>query len=248
MLQITNLSVAHNEQRIVSNISMMAAPGSVHAIMGPNGSGKSTFALTLMGHPQYTIQSGQIIYNGENITAMPPHERAKKGIFLSFQNPLSIPGVSLATMLKEAHQAVTGIVLDIASFREQLYAAMDLLQISHSFADRALNEGCSGGERKRLEMLQLLMLKPSLVILDEIDSGLDVDALQQVTHALNIIRIAFPSMSIIMITHYNRILQYITPDCVHILAEGRIVESGDHRLAHHIEEHGYSSFVKTLDK
>lgn len=239
MLQVTNLCVAHNEQIILHDISLTIEPGSVHAVMGPNGSGKSTFAVALMGHSQYAIKHGSIIYNGEDITAFSPHMRAKKGIFLSFQHPLAIPGVSLATMLKEAHQAVIGIAQDVAAFREQLYAAMDLLQIPHAFADRAINEGCSGGERKRLEMLQLLVLKPSLVILDEIDSGLDVDALQLVTQALMTVRVHNPSMSVIMITHYNRIVQHIAPDTVHILSAGRIVESGDRTLADTIEQHGY---------
>jgi Fe-S cluster assembly ATP-binding protein len=170
---------------------------------------------------------------------MSPHLRAKKGFFLSFQHPLAIPGVSLATMLKEAQQAVTGVTLDVITFRTQLLAAMDLLQIPHAFADRPINEGCSGGERKKIELLQLLILKPSLVILDEIDSGLDVDALQLVAKALMTVREQNPAMSILMITHYNRITQYITPDAVHMLVDGRIVESGDRRLVDTIEQYGY---------
>jgi Fe-S cluster assembly ATP-binding protein len=245
MLQVTNLCVAHNEQIILHDISLIIKPGAVHAVMGPNGSGKSTFAVTLMGHPLYSVKYGSIIYNGEDITAFSPHMRAKKGIFLSFQHPLAIPGVSLATMLKEAHQAVTGIALDVTAFRELLYASMDLLELSHAFADRAINEGCSGGERKRLEMLQLLVLKPSLAILDEIDSGLDVDALQLVAQALMTVRAHNPSMSIIMITHYNRIVQHIAPDAVHILSAGRIMKSGERTLADTIEQHGYSILAKT---
>jgi Fe-S cluster assembly ATP-binding protein len=244
MLQVHNLRVAHNEQIILHDISLTVKPGSIHALMGPNGSGKSTFAATLMGHPHYAVKHGSFIYNGEDITALPSHLRAKKGIFLSFQHPLAIPGVTLATMLKEAHYALTGASLDVTAFRAQLYAAMDLLQIPHVFADRAINEGCSGGERKRLEMLQLLILKPSLVILDEIDSGLDVDALQLVAQALMTVRAENPSMSMIMITHYNRIIQYIVPDAVHMLVDGRIVQSGDHTLVDIIEQHGYSDFAK----
>lgn len=240
MLQVTNLCVTHNGHIILHDISITIEPGSIHAIMGPNGGGKSTFALTLMGHPHYAIKHGSIIYNGQNITAELPHVRAKSGIFLSFQHPYAIPGVSVATLLKEALHAITGQTMEIAAFREQLYAAMDALNIPHSFADRPLNEGCSGGERKRLEMLQLMMLKPSLVILDEIDSGLDVDALQLVAKALMTVRAAHPSMSILMITHYNRIMQYIKPDWVHILSEGRIIESGDHTLVQAIEQHGYA--------
>lgn len=242
MLQITNLSVAHNEQIILHDVSLTIAPGSIHALMGPNGSGKSTLAVSLMGHPHYTITHGSIIYNGEDITNLPPHIRAKKGIFLSFQHPYAIPGVSVATVLKEAHHAITGQTLEVVVFRQQLFAAMDLLQIPHSFADRAINEGCSGGERKRLEMLQLLILKPSLVILDEIDSGLDVDALHLVVKALDVVRTENHSMSILMITHYNRIVQYIKPDLVHILSEGRIIESGDHALADAIERHGFNDY------
>lgn len=239
MLQITNLSVAHNEQLILHDISITIEPGSIHALMGPNGGGKSTLAVTLMGHPHYTIKQGSILYNGNDITAEPPHVRAKKGIFLSFQNPYTIPGVSVATLLKEAHQALTGQAMEVVAFREQLYAAMDLLKIPYSFADRALNDGCSGGERKRLEMLQLIILKPSFVILDELDSGLDIDALQLVCEALAMVRTHNPSMSILMITHYNRIMQYIKPDVVHILSAGRITQSGDHTLVETIEQHGY---------
>ncbi len=241
MLQVTNLCVTHNEQIILHDISLTVQPGSIHAIMGPNGSGKSTFAIALMGHPLYAEKHGSIIYNGEYITALSPHLRAKKGIFLSFQHPIAIPGVTLATMLKEAQQAITGIALEVIAFRTQLYAAMDLLDIPHAFADRPINEGCSGGERKRLEMLQLLILKPSLVILDEIDSGLDVDALQLVAKALMTVHAANPSMSILMITHYNRIIQYIAPDAVHMLVDGRIVQSGDRTLVDTIEQRGYSS-------
>ncbi len=242
MLQVNNLCVVHNDQIILHDVSITIESGSIHAIMGPNGSGKSTFALTLMGHPQYSMNHGSIIYRGEDITAIPAHIRAQKGIFLSFQNPLAIPGVTLATMLKEAQQAITGIAIEVPVFRERLYAAMDVLKIPHSFADRALNEGCSGGERKRLEMLQLLILKPSIVILDEIDSGLDVDALQLVAQALMTVRAINPAMSILMITHYNRIMQYIKPDQVSILAGGRIVKSGDHTLVDMIEHHGYNGY------
>ena len=241
MLQVTNLCVAHNEQIILHDISLTVQPGSIHALMGPNGSGKSTLAVTLMGHPHYAIKHGSIIYNDQDITAESPHARAKKGIFLSFQNPLAIPGVSVATLLKEAHQALAGQAMEVAAFREQLYAAMDALKIPHTFADRPINEGCSGGERKRLEMLQLMILKPSLVILDEIDSGLDIDALQLVCETLSMVRAHNPSMSILMITHYNRIMQYIKPDAVHILSAGRIMQSGDHTLVDVIEQHGYSS-------
>lgn len=240
MLQITNLCIAHNEQIILHDISLVVRPGSIHAVMGPNGSGKSTLAVTLMGHPQYAVKHGSILYHGEDVISMSPHLRAKKGIFLSFQHPLAIPGVTLATMLKEAQQAITGVPLDVSAFRTQLSAAMDLLHIPHTFADRPINEGCSGGERKLLEMLQLLILKPSLVILDEIDSGLDVDALQLVAKALMAVRAENPAMSILMITHYNRIVQYIAPDAVHVLVDGRIVQSGDRTLVDTIEQFGYS--------
>jgi len=240
MLQITNLSVAHNEQLILHDISITIDPGSIHALMGPNGGGKSTLAATLMGHPLYTIKHGSIIYNGTDITTEPSHVRAKKGIFLSFQHPYAIPGVSVATLLKEAHQALSGQQMEVQAFREQLYAAMDALKIPHAFADRAINDGCSGGERKRLEMLQLMILKPSLVILDELDSGLDIDALQLVCEALATVRTHNPSMSILMITHYNRIMEYIKPHAVHILSAGRIIESGDHTLVETIELHGYT--------
>lgn len=242
-LHIENLYVSIGDtQHVIKNLSLQVLPGTVHVIMGSNGSGKSTLAYTLMGHPAYTIDQGQIFYNGQSITSLTPDKRAKLGIFLAFQHPYALPGVIVFTFLKEAHQAVTGIVMGIAQFQELLYAAMHLLSIDTAFASRSLNEGFSGGEKKRFEMLQLLLLKPSLVILDELDSGLDIDALKIVTHGLCRARQENPSMSIIIITHYQKILTHLAPDFVHVLHDGAIVKTGPATLADEIEDKGYDGY------
>lgn len=242
MLLIKNLSVAlKSGQQIIKNLFLEVAPGTVHAIMGSNGSGKSTLAYTLMGHPNYTIIDGLIMYKDQDVAQLSPDKRAKLGIFLAFQHPFEIPGVTVLSFLKSAHQAVTGIQLGVKEFQLLLLDAMELLHIDPLFAHRALNVGFSGGEKKRLEMLQLLILKPSLVILDEIDSGLDIDALKVVAQGLHHLKNQNPDVSIIMITHYPRMLNYLKPDYVHIMHQGTIIKSGDLSLVSEIEDKGYDA-------
>jgi Fe-S cluster assembly ATP-binding protein len=243
LLQINNLSIYLQEQHIVNNFSLPVAPGTVHALMGPNGSGKSTLAHTLMGHPHYTVTAGQILLNGEDITNLPIHKRAQLGVFLAFQHPLEIPGVTVAMLLKQAHQAVTGTALSVKDFNALLTANLELLEMSPSVAHRAVNEGFSGGEKKKLEVLQLLILQPKLVILDEIDSGLDVDALRIVANALMHAKAQRPDMCLLIITHYARILHYLKPDFVHIMRQGQLVATGTAELAQEIERNGYDNYT-----
>lgn len=238
-LNITNLSVVFDQQSILRNISLTVVPGTIHALMGQNGSGKSTLAHTLMGHPQYTITAGQITFAGECINDVPMHKRAQQGIFLAFQHPLEIPGVTVATLLKQAHQAVTGLALSVKEFNTLLADTMELLEMDPALAHRAVNEGFSGGEKKRLEVLQLMILQPRLVMLDELDSGLDVDALKVVARGIAHLKARNPDMAILIITHYARILEYLRPDFVHIMHQGKLVKTGDATLAQQIEHYGY---------
>jgi len=215
----------------------------VHAIMGPNGTGKSTLAYTLMGHPSYEVTGGEVCYKGQNILDLEPDERSRLGIFLAFQYPVAIPGVTVANFLRTAvnsrrraaNAADKGI--PIPEFRKLLKEKMELLKMDTSFAGRYLNDGFSGGEKKRAEILQMAMLKPEITILDETDSGLDIDALRIVSEGVNALR--SQELGVLVITHYQRILNYIKPDYVHIMMGGRIVESGGPELALHLEEHGY---------
>ena len=242
MFLIKNLSVSIDDQPIINDLNLQVAPGTIHAIMGPNGSGKSTLAYTLAGHPNYKIERGSIVFNNQNVTKLPPDKRAQAGLFLAFQHPCEIPGVTVSNFLKEAYAAITTTQISVEEFHQLLQKKMKLLNIDPSFAYRNLNDGFSGGEKKRLEMLQLLVLKPKLAILDEIDSGLDIDALKIVAQGLTQARRENPSMSVIIITHYQRILNYIKPDFVHILMNGNIVQSGDATLAHSLEQRGYQQF------
>ncbi len=242
LLRIINLNVSIEDEVILNDVNLAIAQGSVHALMGPNGSGKSTLAYTLAGHPRYTVTSGSVTLSEQDIVQLSPDKRAKLGLFLAFQQPYEIPGLSVFTFLKEAHQAITGNSLSVKEFQDLLQAHMKLLQFDSSFMYRNLNEGFSGGEKKRLEVLQMLVLQPTLVILDEIDSGLDIDALNIVGQAIGYARKENPALSVILITHYQRILHYIQPDYVHVLCNGTIVQSGDYTLAHEIEQKGYNDF------
>jgi Fe-S cluster assembly ATP-binding protein len=243
MLKISGLSVTVGQKPILNNLNLVIEPGTVHALMGPNGSGKSTLAYTLMGHPQYQITAGGIEVCDEDITTLSPEKRAQKGIFLAFQMPVEIPGVTIATFLKEAHRAVTGLQLSVAEFNVLLQEKMALLQIDPGWAYRNLNEGFSGGEKKRLEMLQMLVLNPSIIIVDEIDSGLDIDALKIVAQAIAHMRASNPSVCILIITHYQRLLDHLIPDQVHIVAHGAIVQSGTAALAQALEHKGYDGII-----
>ncbi len=242
-LEIRNLHVTVEGQEILKGVNLTIKQGEIHALMGPNGSGKSTLASTLMGHPSYEVTSGQIIFDGVDLLELEADERSRMGLFLAFQYPVAIPGVTLANFLRQAINARRKAAdpedkgMPIPEFRRLLKAKMDLLQMDHSFAGRYLNEGFSGGEKKRAEILQLATLEPKIAVLDETDSGLDIDALRVVSEGVN--RLYGPELGVLVITHYQRILNYIKPQFVHIMMDGRIVESGGPELALHLEEHGY---------
>ncbi len=242
VLQINNISVSVNDKPVLYDINLNVDSGAIHAIMGPNGSGKSSLAHALMGYPSYTITSGSILLNDSDLSIAHVHERAKSGLFLSFQHPCEIPGVSVASFLKEAFMAVTGKHISVADFQHLLLQYCEKLLIAPAFISRGLNDGFSGGEKKKLELLQLLVLQPKVAILDEIDSGLDIDALKIVAAGIALARQENPAMSIILITHYQRILDYITPDYVHVICDGRIVASGDAHVAQELEQKGYDGF------
>lgn len=242
-LEIRNLHAAIDGKEILKGVDLTIKQGEIHALMGPNGTGKSTLAYILMGHPSYEATEGQVFFKGQNILELEPDERSRLGIFLAFQYPTAIPGVSVANFLRTAinarRKAENGDDkgISIPEFRRLLKEKMDLLKMDHSFAGRYLNEGFSGGEKKRAEILQLATLQPEIAILDETDSGLDIDALRIVADGVNALH--GPNLGVLVITHYQRILNYIKPDFVHIMLDGRIVESGGPDLALHLEEHGY---------
>ncbi|HEY5893399.1 MAG TPA: Fe-S cluster assembly ATPase SufC [Chthoniobacterales bacterium] len=238
-LRIDNLHVSIGDIEIIRGLSLELPKGEVHAIMGPNGSGKSTLAKVLAGHPDYTVTSGDILLKGESILEMEPDERSRAGFFLAFQYPYEIPGVSNANFLRAALQArlPEGEELDAMDYYKRLYAKMDLLEMDRKFTARAVNEGFSGGEKKRNEILQMAMLEPEFAVLDETDSGLDIDALRIVSKGVNAMR--GPDRSILLITHYQRLLNYITPDVVHVMVKGKIVKTGGRELALQLEEQGY---------
>lgn len=230
--------------RILHGIDLEIAPGEIHAVMGPNGSGKSTMASVIAGSPSYVVDEGQVVLKGEDITEASPDERARKGVFLSFQYPTPIPGVTMVNLLREAMKARRGQEVPAREFLDELRATLARLKMSEEMARRYVNEGFSGGEKKRAEILQMGMLKPELAILDETDSGLDVDALRTVAEGVQALRT--PEMGVLIITHYERILNYIQPDKVHILVRGRIVKTGDFSLAKEIEASGYDPILKEL--
>ena len=240
MLEIKNLHAEVDGVEILKGVDLKINPGEVHAIMGPNGSGKSTLANVVMGNPVYEISKGNIIFEGEDITEEPVDNRAKLGMFLAFQYPESIPGVTIVNMLKTALTNIEETEYTTLELRLKVAESMEQLGLSADFADRYLNEGFSGGERKRNEILQLAVLDPKLAILDETDSGLDVDALRVVTEGIN--KFKNKNNSFLIITHYQKLLDYINPDYVHVMRSGKIVKSGDISLAEEIEETGYQNF------
>lgn len=248
MLKINHLNVSINEQPILKGINLSIKPGEVHAIMGPNGSGKSTLSKVLAGHPAYTVTSGDIAYLGKDLLPLAPEERAQAGIFMSFQYPVEIPGVTNINFLKasvnEVRKGQGKNPLDAIEFLSFIREKCQLLDMDESFLYRSINEGFSGGEKKRNEILQMVALEPKLAILDETDSGLDIDALRVISQGVNAMR--SPERAIILVTHYQRLLDYIEPDYIHVLANGRIVKSGDKSLALELEDKGYSWLEETV--
>ncbi len=238
-LEIHDLRATIAEQEIIRGLSLTVPKGEVHAIMGPNGSGKSTLAKVLAGHPDYQVTGGSVTMDGEDLLALAPDERARKGLFMAFQYPNEIPGVTIANFLRAAVQArlPEGEELEATDYYAKLYEKMDLLEMDRSFTSRSVNEGFSGGEKKRNEILQLALLEPKYAVLDETDSGLDIDALKVVSKGVNSLR--GPKIGVLLITHYQRLLDYIVPDHVHVMVQGRIVRSGGKDLALELEEKGY---------
>ena len=241
-LEVKDLHVSIDGKPILKGVSLKVELGKVYALMGPNGSGKSTLSQVLMGSPKYAVDRGKILLDGEDITEATPTKRAKLGLFLSFQYPAEVSGVTLSNFLRVAYNAVKNEKMDVVSFHKFLKSKMEELHMDPSFSKRYLNEGFSGGEKKRAEVLQMSVLDPKYAILDECDSGLDVNSIKIVGEGID--RMKGPKRGILLITHYSRILKYITPDVVHIMINGRIVKSGGKELAEEIEENGFNAFLK----
>lgn len=240
-LEINDLHVSFNGKQILSGISLVVNPGEVHALMGPNGSGKSTLSSVLAGHPGYAVENGDIFVDGKSVLSMVPSDRAKLGLFLSFQNPIEVQGVSVSKLLFHALKAKDAKI-SLVDFKKRLSECASMLGVSKDALDRDVNVGFSGGEKKRLEVLQLLLLRPKFAVLDELDSGLDVDSMNLLASAVGSLR--SPDFSALVITHYPRILGVLKPDFVHVLSKGKIVASGSKELAHDIEQKGYGLMVK----
>ncbi|HLO02054.1 MAG TPA: Fe-S cluster assembly ATPase SufC [Symbiobacteriaceae bacterium] len=243
-LTVENLHVNIGDKEILKGLNLNVKPGEIHAIMGPNGAGKTTLGFSLMGHPRYEVTEGAVTLGEENLFDLEVSERAKAGLFLAFQYPFEVAGVTVANFLRQAVSAVRGEEVSVWDFQEELAEGMDLLEMKESFAARYLNEGFSGGEKKRNEMLQMYLLKPKFAILDETDSGLDIDALKVVSKAVNALR--GPEFGAVIITHYHRILDHISPDVVHVMMDGRIVKTGGPELAMEIEKRGYDWIKEEL--
>lgn len=244
LLRIENLHASAEGAAILKGVDLVVNEGEIHALMGPNGSGKSTLANVLMGHPSYKVTEGQVFYKGQDISNLSATRRGEMGMFLAFQHPEEIPGVSVVQFLRQALSNRTGINLTVLELRLKVMDAMKELGMESSFADRYLNEGFSGGERKRNEVLQMAVLEPDLAIMDETDSGLDIDALRTVAEGVN--KLTNSERGFLIITHYQRLLDYVTPDVVHIFMDGRILESGGPDVAKKLEEEGYDSFRSAL--
>ncbi len=241
ILEIKDLHVNVEDKEILHGVNLEIGKDEVHVLMGPNGTGKSTLGYAITGHPRYTTTSGSIIFDGEDITEMPVNERAKKGIFLSFQSPLEVPGVTLSAFIRSALEQKTGNRIRLWNFKKKLAETMELLSMDESYAERDLNVGFSGGEKKKAEILQMLMLEPKLAILDETDSGLDVDAVRTVSKGIQIYKERCKG-SLLIITHSTRILESLNVDVTHVMDEGKIVKNGDASLVDHINEKGFEEF------
>jgi Fe-S cluster assembly ATP-binding protein len=244
LLQVKDLHVSVEDKEILKGVNLTINAGEIHAIMGRNGSGKSTLSYTLMGHPRYKVTSGEMLYKGEEINEMTPDARAKAGIGLAFQYPVAVPGVTVSNFLRHSVKSVRGKDIPVKEFRAELKTLMARLGVKDEFLSRYLNDGFSGGEKKRLEILQLSLLNPQLLVLDETDSGLDIDALKTVTEGVN--ELATAENAVLLITHYQRMLNYIKPHFVHVFQDGKIVASGDSQLALELESRGYDWVTKEL--
>ena len=246
ILKVSGLTakVAEEDLDILKGVDLELNAGEIHAIMGPNGSGKSTLAKVLAGHPGYEVTGGHVVYKGQELLEMEPDERSQDGVFLAFQYPVEIPGVSIANFLRSALQARVpeGEDLDLFEFQDVLIENMELLQMDPVFAERPVNDGFSGGEKKRNEILQMAVLQPTLALMDETDSGLDIDALQIVAKGVNTLKAKHPEMTVLLITHYQRLLNYIKPDFVHVMVDGQIVRSGGPEIALELEDQGYAEY------
>ena len=242
LLQIQKLSAGIGDKTILHDVSLEINPGEIHVLMGPNGAGKSTLGYTLMGSPEYSVSGGHIFFDGEDITSYSADKRAKAGIFPSFQEPLEVPGISLESFIRSSMQQVSGQKIKLFSFQKELEKAMDILNMNHSYAGRDLNVGFSGGEKKKSEILQLLMLKPKLAILDETDSGLDVDAVRTVSKGIEEYQKSVGG-SLLIITHSTRILESLHVDRTHVMVKGHLVHSGDGTLVNEINENGFDKFI-----
>ena len=240
LLSVENLRVSVDDKPILKGLSLTMRDGEVHAIMGPNGSGKSTLSFCLMGHPKYAITGGRILYKGQDIAELAPNERAASGIFLAFQYPTAIPGVTIANFLRAAVRGVRQADVTVKEFRQLVKTQLKALGIPDAFMNRYVNDGFSGGEKKRLEILQMAILNPALAVLDETDSGLDIDALKTVATGINAMR--SPTRGILLITHYQRLLNYVKPDMVHVMVDGTIAKSGGSELALELEAKGYEGY------
>ena len=240
LLVVDNLHVAVEGKEILKGLTLTVDAGQVHAIMGPNGSGKSTLSFCLMGHPKYRVTAGTVRYKGEEVLSLSPDARAKRGLFLAFQYPTAIPGVTITNFLRAALRGVRGADVPVKEFRQTVKTHLKALGIPDAFMNRYVNDGFSGGEKKRLEILQMAVLDPALAVLDETDSGLDIDALKTVAAGINALRA--PTRGMLLITHYQRLLNYIKPDAVHVMVDGRVARSGGPELALELESKGYEGF------
>jgi len=241
-LVIRDLHVTVEGREILRGVDLTVPRGETHALMGPNGSGKSTLAYTLMGHPKYKVTQGTVLWKGQDILDLMPDQRAKAGLFLAFQYPVTVPGVTLVNFLRQSLRGVRGKDVAVREFRKELQEGMKVLKMDNQFVTRYVNDGFSGGEKKRAEMLQMALLKPEMAILDETDSGLDIDALRIVAEGVN--ALAGPEMGVLIITHYQRILNYITPRHVHVLYKGRMIHEGGPELVTRLEAEGYDNIIR----